>query len=208
MNVHLSLKVVGPLALCMLTVGCATQEQTASIECGAGGAAAGYLLCKVLGKSDRDCAAFAVVGGGVGAGGCYTYASRLEKRRKQLAGRENELDAQLQYVRGLNEDGQRLNSELRERVNVATRHAQELSVKANRASASAVATERQRLDAEVKAARQQVELQRGALQEAKTFQTKRQTPSPDLNAEIAKQDRLLLEAQRQVATLASLQERV
>ena len=203
-----SQKVLGPLALCMLVVGCATQEQTASLECGAGAAAAGYLLCKAMGKSDRDCAAFAVVGGGVGAGVCYSYASNLEKRRKQLAGRENDLDAQLQYVRGLNEDGQRLNDELRQRVNVATQRAHELQAQANRASASQVAQERQRLDSEVKAAKQQVELQKNALQEVKTFQAKRRTPSADLDAEIAKQDRLLADAQRQVAALASLQERV
>ena len=199
-----------PLSTCLFMVGCATQEQTASLECGAGGAAASYLICKALGKSDRDCAGFAVAGGGIGAAVCYTYASNLAKRRQQLAGRENDLDAQLRYVRGLNEDGQRLNAELRERVSVATKRAQELSaqVNSNRAPAGALAKERQRLDGEVKAASQQVDLQKSALQEAKNYQAKRKTPAPDLDAEIAKQDQLLAETQRQVNALVSLHERV
>jgi hypothetical protein len=208
MKTPLSRKVLGPLALCMLAVGCATQPQTASLECGVGGVAAAYLVCKALGKSDRDCAGFAVVGGGVGAAVCYSYASNLEKRRKQLAGRENDLDAQLQYVRGLNEDGQRLNTELRQRVDVATKRAQELSAQVGANRASERAKEKQRLEGEVKAASQQVELQKNAVQEVKSFQDKRRTPSADLDAEIAKQDRLLADAQRQVAALASLQERV
>jgi esterase/lipase superfamily enzyme len=74
-------KVLGPLAVCVLLVGCATQEQTASLEGGAGAAAAGYLLCKAMGKSDRDCAANAVAGGGVGAGVYYSYELRLENQQ-------------------------------------------------------------------------------------------------------------------------------
>lgn len=199
-----------PLASCALVAGCATPEQTASLECGAGGAAVAYLACKALGNSDASCARFAVVGAGVGAVACYSYASRLEKRRQQLAGRENDLDARLQYVRGLNEDGQRLNAELRDRVTVATQNTAELSAKVrkNQLSAEQLAKERQRLDGEVKAANQQVALQRDALNEVKTYQVRRKSPSPDLDAEIGKQDRLLADAQRQVEVLASLRERV
>jgi chromosome segregation ATPase len=190
--------------------GCATPQQTASLECGAGGAAIAYLACKAMGNSNAKCIAPAAVVAGVGAAVCYSYASRLEKRRHELAGREDDLDARIKYVRGLNEDGQRLNAELRERVKVVSQHTAELlaQVGRNQVSAEQLASERQRLDGEVKAASEQVALQRGALGEVKTYQSRRKTPAPDLDTEIEKQDRLLGDAQRQVETLASLRERV
>jgi F0F1-type ATP synthase membrane subunit b/b' len=205
-------RVAGPAALCLLAAGCATQQQTAALECGAGGAAAGYLLCKALGRSDRDCAGFAAAGGGAGGALCYGYAANLQKRRQQLAGRENDLDAQLQYVRALNDDGQRLNAQLRERIDAARKRAQELSAQAgrNRPPAAELARERerQRLDGEIKEASQQIELQKGALEEVRTLQARRRAESPALDGEIAKQDRLLAEARGQLATMTSLRERV
>lgn len=208
MRFALSRNHLPPALLSVLLAGCATNQQTASLECGAGGALVGYVACKALGGTDANCAKFAVVGGGVGALACYSYAARLEKRRQQLAGRENDLDARLRYVRGLNEDGEKLNAELRGRVEVASRRSEELTAQIgrNRASADLLAKERSRLDGELKAAKEQVALQRDALSEVKTFQAKR--TSADLDAEIAKQDRLLADARRQVDTLASLRERV
>lgn len=195
---------------CLLAAGCATQQQTSALECGAGAAGVSYLVCKAMGKSDSDCARIAVVGAGLGAAACYSYAGRLEKRKQQLAGRENDLDARLRYVRGLNEDGERLNQELRDRVAVAEKRSNELSgqVKASTAAGEQLARERQRLDDELKAANQQVALQRDALTEVKSYRASRTAPSPDLDTEIAKQDRLLAEAQRHVDALASLRERV
>jgi chromosome segregation ATPase len=190
--------------------GCATRQQTSSLECGAGTAAVAYVACKLLGNSDASCARFAVVGGGVGAAACYSYAGRLEKRRQQLTGREQDLNARLQYVRGLNEDGRQLNAELRGRVNAASERVADLrsQVGGDKASAKRVANERQRLDDEIKVANQQVALQSNALSEVKTYRAQARPASLDLDSEIAKQDRLLADAQRQVAALASLRERV
>ena len=198
------------LIVALALAGCATKQQTSSLECGVGTAAAAYVACKLLGNSDANCARFAVVGGGIGAAVCYSYAGRLEKRRQELAGREEDLNARLKYVRGLNDDGQQLNAELRERVNAATQRVADLSAQTGRqkASAAQIAKERQQLDDEVKAANKQVALQSDALTEVKSYQARRTSASPDLDSEIAKQDRLLADAQRQVAALASLRERV
>lgn len=198
------------LPACLALAGCATQQQQSSLECGVGGAAVGYLACKAFGGKDSDCARLAVVGGVVGGAVCYSYAGRLEKRKKELAGREQDLNAQLQYVRGLNEDGQQLNAELRQRVEAATQRVAQLSAKTGqqRASADQIAKERKQLDEEYNAANKQVALQSGALAEAKGFQTKRASASPDLDSEIAKQERLLADAQRQLAALSQLRERV
>jgi DNA repair exonuclease SbcCD ATPase subunit len=201
---------IWPLSACVLMAGCATQQQTASLECGAGGAGIAFALCKAMGNSNSKCAELAAAGGAVGAVACYSYASRLAKRRQELAGRENDLDARLKYVRGLNEDGQRLNAELQEHVNVAAQHTADLQAQIgkNQVSAQQLASERQRLDGEVKAASQQVALQSDALKELKTYQAQRKSPSPELDAEIAKQERLLAQAKQEVDKLASYRERV
>lgn len=214
MRMTIKRQITRAAAPCLLAtfvlIGCATKQQTSSLECGAGGAAAGYLLCKAMGKSDADCARFAVVTGAIGGVACYSYANRLENRRKELAGREQDLNAQLRYVRGLNEDGAQLNAELRQRVDAATQRVADLSAKtgSQRASADRIAKERKQLDDEISAANKQVSLQSGALTEAKGFQAKRTTASADLDSEIAKQGRLLADAQRQLVALSQLRERV
>lgn len=196
------------LVVTFTLTGCATQQQTSSLECSVGAAAAAYIACKLLGNSDSSCAGFAAVGGGIGAAACYNYAGRLEQRRKALAGREQDLDAQLKYVRGLNEDGQQLNADLRERVNAASKRVADLSAQAARQKLSAdqLAKERTRIDGEWQAANKNVDLQSSALAEVKTYQAKR--TSDDLDNEIAKQEKLLADARLQVAKLASLRERV
>jgi hypothetical protein len=201
---------IWPLSVCALIAGCATKQQTASLECGVGGAAVSYAICKATGGSDKKCAAIAAAGGAVGAVACYSYASHLAKRRQELAGRENDLNARLKYVRGLNEDAQRLNGELRDRVNVAEQHTNDLmaQVSKKQVSAQQLAGERQHLDDEVKAANQQVALEANALSEVKTYQAQRTPPSPDLDAEIARQERLLAEAKEEVKKLATCRERV
>jgi len=198
------------LAACALIAGCATKQQTASLECGVGGAAVSYALCKATGGSDQKCAAIAAGTGAVGAVACYSYASHLAKRKQELAGRENDLDARIKYVRGLNEDTQQLNADLNGRIKQADARSATLLAQVNRnqASSQQLASERQRLDDEVKAANQQVAVGANALNEVKTYQAQRTSPSPDLDAEIAKQERLLAEAKEEVKKLASYRERV
>ena len=196
--------------MCLLTVGCATQQQTASLQCGAGGAAIGFTACMLMGHSAERCSVIAAAGAGIGAIACYSYAGQLDKRRQALAGREDDLNARLVYVRGLNDDAERLNGELSERVLAATKRSDELlaQVQAKRASAERLAAERTHLDEELKEANKQVALQRGAAVEMKAYQAKQSTPSKNLDEQIAKQDRLLVDTQRQLEALASVRERV
>jgi exonuclease VII small subunit len=194
------------LVLALALAGCATRQQTSGLECGVTAGAAALVLCKLMGKSDRDCAGLGVVGAGLGAAACYSYAGRLEQRREQLAGHEHDLDARLAYVRGLNEDGAQLNRELQARVESASQRVAALAEQSRRQQVTAeqVARERRQLDGEIRAANQQVTLQQGALVEVKGLQ-KRGT-SPDLDREIARQDRLLAQAQQHLATMVSMRE--
>lgn len=199
-----------PLA-CAALVGCQTTSQTASLQCGAGGAVGGYLLCKALGGSDAQClGAGAVIGAG-GAALCYNYASNLERRRAELAGHENDLNARIRYVRGMNEDTEKLNAELGERVAATTRSTDELvaQIQQRRITQQQLAKERQARDDEVKAARAQVTKGEGALQEVKAYRAQRGgTASPELDQAIARQEKLLVDAQRQVQLLSVQRARV
>lgn len=209
------MRVISPkfslLALsCTTLFGCQTAPQNASLQCGAGAAAVGFLLCKALGNSDSKCLmAGAVIGAG-GAAICYSYASNLERRRKELAGRENDLDAQIRYVRGLNEDGQQLNADLAKEVASVKQKTDELvaQIKQNKVSQEQLAKARQDRENEVKAAKAQVDKGNEALAEVEAYRSKRKAPSPDLDAEIAKQKQLLADAQRQVDLLAAQRARV
>lgn len=195
---------------CAALAACQTQTQNAALQCGAGGAAAGYLLCKALGHSDADCLKTSALIGAGGAAICYSYASNLERRRAELAGRENNLDARIRYVRGLNEDSQQLNADLGKRVALATRSTDELVVKIRQKQISQqqLAQERRARDDEVKAANDQVAKGNSALAEVKAYRTQRNVASPELDAEIAKQEKLLAEAQSRVQALAAQRARV
>jgi hypothetical protein len=195
------------LALPCLLAACATQQQNASLQCGGGGLAAGYVLCKLAGGSDKSCMGVGIAAGTIGAAACYSYAGRLEKRRQELAGRENDLNARIRYAKGLNEDGEKLNAELRQRVTVASQRVDELNRQGARA-AGQLTTERTRLDDELKVARQQVSLQRQAFNEVKNYQSRRSTPSKDLDVELSRQEQLLARTQQQVDELASVRQRV
>ncbi len=200
------------LASLLWVAGCATQQsmpeqQQAAVECGVGGVAAGYLICKLAGGSDAACLAVGAGVGALGAAACYSYADNLKKRQQELAGRENDLNARIRYVKGLNEDGEKLNADLRQRVTVATQRVDDLTKQGARASAQ-LAKERARIDDELKVARQDVALQKQALDEVRVYQRKRSTPSKELDAEIARQERLLADTQRQVDELASVRQRV
>ncbi len=93
------------MAIVLLIVsGCATMntEQRARTEGTAGGAAIGAVLGGLLGLAVGGDTEDALIGAGVGAlvGGAagYSYADNIAKRRSELAGREEDLDARLEEL--------------------------------------------------------------------------------------------------------------
>lgn len=200
---------LAPLA-CAVLVGCETTTETAGLQCGAGGAVGGYVLCKALGGSDAQCLSAGALLGAGGAALCYNYASNLERRRAQLAGQENNLDARIRYVRGLNEDSEKLNGELTERVAAVTRSTDQLvaQIQQRRISQEQLARERKARDDEVRAASLQVAKGTEALNEVKAYRAQRKVASPDLDLAIARQEKLLADAQRQVQLLSAQRARV
>jgi hypothetical protein len=197
------------LISCM-TLGCSTTQGTAAVECGAGAAGSAFLLCKALGGDNDKCAALAAVGGAGGATFCYNYADKLEKRRQELGGRENDLDARIEYVRNLNQDAEQLNAQLRTRVTEVTQHTDEVVSKVSQGELTKdqLKQEQAALDHEIQSVSHQAAQERDALEEMKRFQARQEQRSQALDAEIVKQEQLLIDTERQTSALAAQRQRV
>lgn len=194
------------------TLGCATSTGTAGLECGLGGAGASYLACKLAGGTDKHCAE---IGAGVGVAGavaCSLYARHLEARRKELAGKENDIDAQIHYVQGLNADTRQLNADLVQRVASVTQATDKIvaEIRQQKISQAQLAQERKTRDDLVNTSRTEVNQGTQALQTVKQLRAQKgnSSPSPDLDSAIAQQEQLLAEARRQVDLLAAQRARV
>jgi archaellum component FlaC len=202
---------VAALGLSLLAAGCATQQGTAALECGGGGAAGAVLLCKLAGGSDQKCAALAVGVGVAGAAICYSYASNIQKHRNELAGHENDLDARIKYLHGVNDDTQELNRQLAAKINVVTQSTDQTAdaIAKGTATQDQITQKRKELDNEVKAAQAQVDTAARELKSAKEFQAKQPPGSTAaLDAEIARLQGLLNEAQRDTNALAAQRQRI
>lgn len=195
---------------CAVLAACATTAQTGGLECGLGGAVAGYAVCKAMGKPDAVCARTAAVVGAVGAAGCYSYGASLDRRRKELAGHENQLDARLRYVRGLNEDAAKFNADLDQRVADTTRQTDVLvaQVQQKRLMGADLAREQTRLDDQVRAANQQLAKSRGALDDMVSYRATLAQRSDALDVAIARQKQLYDTAQQKVAMLSDQRTRL
>lgn len=218
------MKIIAALLVLLTTItGCSTVGGTrgssgmAALECGAVGAGVATAICLAAGGNAATCAGAAAGGGLLGAGACYTYAEKYQKRRQELAGKENDLDARLKYVRGLNEDAEKLNQELNARVTEVSKRTDMTVAQINQGTISSqeLAKEREALLKEEKAAREQVELEKAALEDMKRFQAEQLRKAgedkvlhAELDAEIRKQERLLEETQRATTAFATQRQRI
>lgn len=215
------MKLIAVMLLALVT-GCSTLGGTggtgrssgmAALECGAVGAGLATAICIAAGGSAAACAGAAAGGGALGAGICYTYAQKYEKRRQELAGKENDLDARLKYVRGLNEDSEKLNQDLNARVEQVSKRADKIvtQMREGTISQQQLVKEREELLKEENVAKDQVALEKSALEDMKQFQARQaQTgnESAELDAEIRKQERLLAETQNATRALAAQRQRI
>lgn len=195
--------------LSAISAGCATSEQTAALECGAGGAGAAFLICKLAGGSDASCAA---AGGGVGivgAAGCYAWSSKLKKDREALAGHENDLDARLTYVRNVNATMSQYNDTLKKQVADLTQHTaatkQQISQKSS--DQDKLVNQRKAIDAALKDANSSIAEQQKTLADMRAFQAQHAS-NQNLATEIKREEAILQETQRQANALANLRQSV
>jgi len=212
------MKLVAVLLLALMA-GCSTvggkpgSSGMAALECGAVGAGIATAICIAAGGKAAACAGAAAGGGALGAGICYTYAQKYEKRRQELAGKENDLDARLKYVRGLNEDSEKLNQDLNARVEQVSKRTDRIVAQTNEGTISRqeLIKEREGLLKEENAAKDQIALEKSALEDMKRFQAQQAqagNESAELDAEIQKQERLLAETQNATRALAAQRQRI
>ncbi|SIT43349.1 conserved exported hypothetical protein [Paraburkholderia ribeironis] len=198
------------ILLSAISAGCATTEQTAALECGAGGAGAAFLICKLAGGSDAHCVA---AGGGVGAisaAGCYAWSSKLKKERDALAGHENDLDARLTYVRNVNATMSEYNEKLRKQVADLSRHSSATTQQISQTSGeqTQLTNQRKQINAALNDAKSSIDEQQKALADMHAFQAQHASTSPSLAAEIKREEAILEETQRQANALANLRQNV
>lgn len=210
---------ISAVMLLAVMTGCSTMGEKpgssgmAALECGAVGAGLATAICIAAGGSAAACAGAAAGGGALGAGICYTYAQKYEKRRQELAGKENDLDARLKYVRGLNADSEKLNQDLSTRVAQVSKRTDKIVAQINEGTISQqeLVREREGLLKEENTAKDQIALEKSALEDMKRFQVRQAragSQSAELDAEIRRQEHLLAETQNATRALAAQRQRI
>lgn len=197
---------IAALVTAVLVSGCATQQGTSALECGGGGAVAALVLCKLAKGNDATCAALAAGTGAAGAAICYSYADKVQKRRAQLAGHENDLDAQIRYLHTVNQDTEELNKQLAAKVAAVTKSTDQAvaAVAQGQTNLAELNRERAGLDNEVKAAQTQVDAAAKELKSAQAFRAKHASePGGPYDAEIARLQDLLNQAQTNTSAIAA-----
>jgi chromosome segregation ATPase len=190
----------------------ATTEEAAVTEGTVGGVAIGAIAGGLIGSMIGDDAKSAAIGAGIGAiiGGAIgrSYAQSIASRRQALRGREDDLDAQLAFAQGVNEDTKKYNQQLERRVAQIESEVSSLNrqVRSNQITRQELYRQRGLLDEEVKEANRQLALAEEQRSEMVAFQ--RQQSSDELDAEIAEYERHLRELKGSVNALASQRQRI
>lgn len=201
---------------CATTGGSLSRPTTAALECGAGGAGAALLICKLAGGSDAICAAATGGAALIGAGACYGVASHYEQRRKELAGKEQNVDALLAFAKANNADAEKANQQLNAKLAEVSQRTDMIASEISQGTMTGrqLAKEKEALQKEIekeqKAANGQAEFQKAALQDTRNLRSnlpsqgdKDKARIAQLDAEIAKQEGLLKEAQRATTAFAA-----
>ena len=202
-------RLIAVAVVVLLATGCATQNQQAQTEGTALGALGGALLGGAIGFAAGG-ARGAAIGAGVGAltGGAagFIYANSIVKRREELAGREKDLDAQIEFARGVNHDTEEYNRKLAAYKSEIDRLVAE--GKKQKAQNDELVAKKQELDEKVKMAKSDLVSAKEQLQELKNFKSKQPTSSKELDVEIKKLEGNLAQLERNTDALASLNARI
>jgi hypothetical protein len=203
------------LAVVVLFVAsCATQDQQARTEGTALGAAAGGLVTGLITYAITGNAQSAFIGAGVGAlvGGVagYAYADNITKRRQELAGKENDLDARIAFARGVNEDTQEYNRKLGTEVKTLRSDIDRLAAQSKKQQTEnqELVAKKEQLEGKVKDANTQLALADEQLKDLKTFRSSQPKPSKELDAEIKKLESSLAQLKNNTSALAALNQRI
>lgn len=189
--------------------GCATKGRQARTEGTAGGAVIGAgvgALAGALIGGKKGAAIGAGAGALIGGAAGYSYADNIAKRRQELAGKENDLDARINYARGVNQDtkeyNQRLEKEIKEMEALVAK------VDQQQITQQKLEKKRQVLSQDVQVANDHLASAEKELQDLKNFQSQQPQTSDELDAEIADIEQNLAQLRENTSELASLSQRI
>lgn len=194
--------------------GCATtaNNQAMTEGCG-GGAAAGALLGAAIGAL-VDGGRGAAIGAGVGAlaggaGGC-AYANYVLKRHEQLAGKENDLNAQIQFAMDVANDTEAYNGQLIQAINETNKKLDQINSETKNERIIQQQLEAQKLALNEKLSNSQaIERQlSSSLVELNQFRDKQPKGSADLDTQISRLESQLSQLRSNTKSLASLSQRI
>jgi hypothetical protein len=198
------------IIILLLATGCATQSQQAKTEGTAVGAGIGALLGGLIGKAAggdtddalRGAAIGALVGGLIG----YGYAARVDSHRKELAGKENDLDARIKFARDVNRETEGYNRRLEAELDQVS-----AKIEKKQLTRQELAKEKRALTSDAREANKQLALAQKDLRDMKAFrrrQIEQGQRSEELDRQIAKMEENLTDMKKYTSALASLSQRI
>jgi hypothetical protein len=189
----------------------ALQPTVSAFECGSERVKSTIASCRAEGGHYGRCAIVASRAGVSDATACYSYASKIHRRREQLVGQEDQLDAEMRYLQDVNGDTEGLNAELSGKIGEATARtdAGVESLAQGEMTQSELAQLRAILDNEVSFAQHQLDAASSELQAAEQYRSRQPAPTrAALDAEIDRLQALLNEARRQTTALIAQRGRI
>jgi outer membrane lipoprotein SlyB len=200
----------------IFVVACATEDQRAKTETAAigaaGGAGLGAIGAKIFGKKDEDdkkVLQAAAIGGAIGGIAGYMYADSITKRKQELSGKENDLDARINYARAVNEETHKANQELDQRIETLVAEMDELTEKAKQQESAhkELIAKQQDLEKEIHVAENNEAILQKELDEFKGFRANQSQSSDELDAEIAKLEDNLARLKNSITKMAKQRHR-
>jgi paraquat-inducible protein B len=188
----------------------ALQPTVSAFECGGGSVSAAISACRAEGGHTGHCAVVAANAGVSGATACYSYATQIKKRRQQLVGQEDQLDAHIRYLQDVNQDTEVLNNELSGKIVEVTARTDTAvdSLAKGEMTQAELNQLRAILDHELTAAQRQLDTMSRELQAAQQYRARQSPEAARLDDEIARLQELLNQAQRDTGALALQRQRI
>jgi hypothetical protein len=178
-------------SLSLAIAGCATKREQATAEGVGGGAALGALLGAGVGAlagGGKGAPIGAGIGAAMGAAAGYSYAEHVKQRNAQLVQNEHDLDTQITFAKGANEDLQKVNSQIEQDLAAAQTavNTLEAKIKRNQVTHAQLEKERQTLGSKVQNAKSQLQLATNDLNRVKVLRAEQSKKSPELDGQIAR----------------------
>lgn len=199
------------ISVCLLA-SCATQEQAIKGQGAAAGAAVGgsvgAIAGQAIGKNTESTALGASIGAAVGGAAGYAYGRHVAREKQALDKRQQRLAAQISRARQVNTWLTSYNRSLEQKTGDVNSCIQLISYKISKSVNKRNERRRikQNLKAEIGHANTYLSNCKAELRELK--KTQRHNPTPELNQEVEKLEKLVLRLRENTQALAYINRRI